>query len=157
MKKRLILFLILFSKTFLLIGQNTDCNIKVQYSTDNGNYNDVEAKCFSLSILKAKKQFTFIIFKREISNEYKAFKVFLNLKDQNNPTVINLQASDENIVKTQKLIGIPYFVIRTKLENNDNLISPSFVLEDFIPEIMKGVSEKDVEELKKEFEKLLKI
>ncbi len=136
-------------------AQYPNSTLHIESVDYNGLKKETDGKCFILSFVKFKTTYATIIIPKEFIGDSKEVKVFLNQEQKAEPLIITISLDDKYLMKSKNLIAIPYFLIRNKLQNVNSIIEPSFVIEDFLPEIMNGFTDEDVDELKKVMEKQL--
>ena len=155
MKQFTLLLIVFFISTIAMNAQYPNSTLHIESIDYSGAKKEIDAKCFLLSFVKLKTTYATIIIPKVFLDGSKEIKVFLNQEQKSEPLIITISIDDKYVMKSKNLVAIPYFVIRNRLENIDSVIEPSFVMEDFLPEIMIGFTEKDVDELKVVMEKQL--
>ena len=157
MKKILILILVFLTNIFSIKAQDIKNGLHIESIDHNGVITEVDGHFFSLSIVKAETLYQVIIIDKNRVIDSKEFKVYLNQEQGTEPYIFTIQADSKDIIKSDKLVAIPFILIRAHIHNNNNnnnnVIYPTSTLEDFIPEIMTGITEKDVDNLKQVMEK----
>ena len=149
MKKLIIVFCIL----------TTSFNLNAQIRANAIEYNavkkEVDAKCFSLTT-EEQMQYQIIVFNAKDLIQSKEIEILLPQNQKTESFVFTVKLDDKDIIKTEKLIAIPFLVIREQLINKKFEITfPEFLVEEYIPEIY-GVTQKELEILKKGMENWIK-
>jgi len=153
MKKIRITLLLLFANLLLATAQDADDIIHIESINKNGIKTESYGKCFSLSFVKTKNTYAFILIDKQSVINAKEIKFYFNQEQKAEAFIVTLPIENENIIICDKLVAIPYYVFRKQLEEN-NIKSQIFTMEEFIPEMMNGITEKDVDEVKQKIEKL---
>ena len=153
MRQISIVLVVLFMNSFSINAQGTEVKYHIQSIDNSGLKKDGEGICFVLSLVKEKTLYAVLLLNKELIIDSKEIKIFLNQEQKKEPLIITISTDNINLIKSEKLVAIPFIVIRRQLQNENKIIEPIFTMEDFIPEIMPGITEKDVDELKQEMQK----
>ena len=149
MKKLIIVFFILTASF------NLNAQIRANAIEYNAVKKEVDAKCFSLTT-EEQMQYQIIVFNANDLIQSKEIEILLTQNQRTESFVFTIKLDDKDIIKTEKLIAIPFLVIREQLINKKFEITfPEFLVEEYIPEIY-GVTQKDLEILKKGMENWMK-
>ena len=149
MKKLIIVFCI------LIASFNLNAQIRANAIEYNAVKKEVDAKCFSLTT-EEQMQYQIIVFNAKDLIQSKEIEILLPQNQKTESFVFTVKLDDKDIIKTEKLIAIPFLVIREQLINKKFEITfPEFLIEEYIPEIY-GVTQKELEILKKEMENWIK-
>ena len=149
MKKLIIVFFILTASF------NLNAQIRANAIEYNAVKKEVDAKCFSLTT-EEQMQYQIIVFNANDLIQSKEIEILLTQNQRTESFVFTVKLDDKDIIKTEKLIAIPFLVIREQLMNKKFEITfPEFLVEEYIPEIY-GVTQKDLEILKKGMENWMK-
>ena len=149
MKKLIIVFCI------LIASFNLNAQIRANAIEYNAVKKEVDAKCFSLTT-EEQMQYQIIVFNAKDLIQSKEIEILLPQNQKTESFVFTVKLDDKDIIKTEKLIAIPFLVIREQLINKKFEITfPEFLVEEYIPEIY-GVTQKELEILKKEMENWIK-
>ncbi len=149
MKKLIIVFFILTASF------NLNAQIRANALEYNAVKKEVDAKCFSLTS-EEQIQYQVIVFNANDLIKSKEIEILLPQNQKTESFVFTVKLDDKDIIKTEKLIAIPFLVIREQLMNKKFEITfPEFLVEEYIPEIY-GVTQKDLEILKKGMENWMK-
>lgn len=112
-------------------------------------------ECFFLYFEKFNIPYGVILIKKEFLVDSKEVKVIMTQFQDSEPLAVTVSINDKDLVRTERLIAIPYFIIRARLKNTNDIVHPAFMTELYVSEIMPGITEKDVDEVKKVMEKQL--
>jgi hypothetical protein len=137
---------------FLTNAQNTESLILVESINNSGIKTESHGKCFSLSFVKTKNTYAFILIDKRFVINSKEIKFYFNNEKKAEAFIVSLPIEDENIIICDKIVAVPFYIFRKKLEEN-NIKNPIFTMEEFIPEMMNGITEKDIDEVKLKIEK----
>ena len=149
MKKLIIVFCI------LIASFNLNAQIRANAIEYNAVKKEVDAKCFSLTT-EEQMQYQIIVFNAKDLIQSKEIEILLPQNQKTESFVFTVKLDDKDIIKTEKLIAIPFLVIREQLINKKFEITfPEFLVEEYIPEIY-GVTQKELEILKKGMENWIK-
>ena len=149
MKKLIIVFFILTASF------NLNAQIRANAIEYNAVKKEVDAKCFSLTT-EEQMQYQIIVFNANDLIQSKEIEILLPQNQKTESFVFTVKLDDKDIIKTEKLIAIPFLVIREQLINKKFEITfPEFLVEEYIPEIY-GVTQKELEILKKGMENWIK-
>ena len=149
MKKLIIVFCILTASF------NLNAQIRANAIEYNAVKKEVDAKCFSLTT-EEQMQYQIIVFNANDLIQSKEIEILLPQNQKTESFVFTVKLDDKDIIKTEKLIAIPFLVIREQLINKKFEITfPEFLVEEYIPEIY-GVTQKELEILKKGMENWIK-
>jgi hypothetical protein len=153
--KKLIIVFCLLTASFNLNAQNKENEIRANAVGYNAGKKEVDVKCFSLTT-EEQMQYQVIVFDAKDLIQSKEIEILLPQNQKTESFVFTIKLDDKDIIKTEKLIAIPFLVVREQLINKKVEIKfPEFLVEEYIPEIY-NVTQKDLEILKKGMENWIK-
>lgn len=152
MKRVFQILLVLFVNVFSATAQEKKPNVHLEVTNSNNVKKEFDAKCFVMNFVVSNRNFAVILFEKGLIADANEIKVFLNQQQKTEPVVITIAITDQNVVQSAKLAGIPYSVIRQQTQEL-SVIQPTFFPENVIPIAMKKTTETEISDFKLEMEK----
>lgn len=137
---------------FSVFAQEKRGTVHLETIDSNNVKKEIDAKCFVLPIIKANSNFAVILFDKGFIANAKEVKVYLGQQQKTGLAVITIPINDENVVQSEKLVGIPYLSIKQQTQNL-SVVKPTFLPEDLFLQTMKGFTQKDLDDFKLLMEK----
>ena len=125
MKKLIIVFFILTASF------NLNAQIRANAIEYNVVKKEVNAKCFSLTT-EEQMQYQIIVFNANDLIQSKEIEILLTHNQRTESFVFTIKLDDKDIIKTEKLIAIPFLVIREQLINKKFEINKKKIIDFFM-------------------------